>query len=114
MENLSIAEKIFKAIGLIAVVVSILAIPVSLVSGAGIIISLITLLLSACSALLGNTRYLLTVFVIVTFNLRFVSVLMDIPNLTESILMVQIIIAYTITLIFYAIGVYRRKRRIKS
>lgn len=114
MESLSFAERILKAIGLTAVAVSILTIPVSLVAGAGIIISLIALLLSGCSALLGNTRYLLAVFVIVTFNLRFVSVLMDIQNLTESILMLQIVISYTITLIFYAIGVYNRRRRTKG
>lgn len=114
LENSSFAEKVFKTIGLASVVISILAIPVSLVAGAGIIISLIALLLSGCSALLGNVRYLLIVFVIVTFNLRFVSVLMDIQNLTESILMVQIVISYTITFIFYVIGAYNRRCRTKG
>lgn len=116
MENPSFPEKLFKFIGVTSVVVSVLSIPMSAASGVGVIIAAIALILSGCSSLLGNTRYLLITFFIVTFNLLFVSVFsvfMDLQDVTKSTFMLYIGIPYIITFTFYGIGVYKRRHLTK-
>ncbi len=58
-----------KWLGILSLVMAFLAIPPGMISGLGVIMALLALLISGASAILGNLGYVALVLVITTINL---------------------------------------------
>ena len=63
-----------KWLGVISLVMAFLSIPISMVTGLGVILALLALLVSGASAFLGELKYAAIVLVITTINLFSLSV----------------------------------------
>lgn len=120
-----------KWLGISSLVIAILAIPPSMVSGLGVLLALFGLILSGTSALLGNFKYVIIVLIITTVNLFCLSIastLWDTPNDDVSHLVKDqnytsieynnvnefikfISIPYGIIFLCIGIGIPRRKKR---
>ncbi len=79
-------SRISKWIETSSLILAILAIFPSFISGAGILVSLVALILSGISFLFRKTKLALWTVVIVTMNLVFVSVLTDIQNISTNMI----------------------------
>lgn len=101
---------ILKAVGIFAALLAISSVFFSLVSGAGIIVALIALVLSGISAIKGSIRYAAFTIVVVTIDLFFVSVLLHIQDPPVVAIVLLIAVPYVITFALVGIGA-RRKRK---
>lgn len=101
---------ILKAVGIFSALLAICSVFLSLVSGAGIIVALIALVLSGISAIAGDIRYAAFTTVVVTIDLFFVSVLLQIQDPPVIAIVLLIAVPYVITFVLIGIGI-RRKRK---
>ncbi len=129
---------IMNVIGIASIFLAILSVPASLVSGIGVAIALLVLLLSGISALSGKLKYAIIVLIITTLNLFFFSVAslewmpkatdeisIELPNIQGIVNNIDnsgsaflsivnfvklVSVPYVVTIVLIAIGVFRRKK----
>lgn len=97
-----------KTIGISSVVVAVLSILPSLVSGVGALLALFALLISGVSAIHGERRYVWLVMIIVTIDLGAFSVLPELQNTSKTLLLMLVAIPYAFAFICILIGFRHR------
>lgn len=100
-----------RAIGLIAVLMAVLSVAVSIVSGIGVIFAVSALVLSGVSSIGGTLRYAWITGCIVSLTLCCVSVLPQVQSLSVREFLLLVGIPYAITFVLIGIGLFRRKKR---
>ena len=97
-----------KTIGITSVVVAVLSIFPSLVSGAGALLALFALLISGISALHGERRYAWITMIVVTIDLGVFSVLPELQNTSKTFLAMLVGIPYALAFICILVGFRQR------
>lgn len=97
-----------RTIGITSVVVAVLSIFPSLVSGVGALLALFALLISGISALHGERRYVWATLIVVTIDLGVFSVLPELQNTSKSLLAMLVGIPYAFVFIYILIGFRQR------